>query len=601
MIWLLIRFAALAVTFSLSFAASSVEPPPGTYAIAMHGEPALPEGFARLPYASADARPGGVLRLAYLGGFDSLNPFNLKASTTAQGLNGNVYQTLMFRSADEPFTLYGLIAERVETDAARDFVTFHLDPSAHFSDGAPITSADVLFSFSLLRAKGRPPVRAAYALVKSADAPDALTVRFDLSGANDREAPLMLALMPVLSRAHVDAEHFDDPTLAIPVGSGPYRVAEVVPGRRLTLRRDLHYWGHDLNVMRGLYNFDEIRIDYYRDAGAMFEAFKAGLYDVRIEDDASRWNNAYDFPATRDGRVVVASVRNGLPKGVNGFAFNTRRPIFAEHDVREALASMFDFEWINAHFYAGVYRRSRGYFDDSELSSVGRAASPRERELLRPFPGAVDANVMEGRPSAASGDGSGRDRAVARRALDELARSGLTLRDGALRGRDGVTFQFEILVKSRAEERLALAYSQSLARIGVKATVRLVDETQYQRRRGKFDFDMTVGSWIATPSPGGEQRGRWGSAAADEESSFNITGLKSPAVDALIAALVAAQAQDDFVAAARALDRALISATEIVPLFYAPAQWVAHSSQIAKPDRDPLFGIALETWWSRNP
>jgi peptide/nickel transport system substrate-binding protein len=601
----LIRIAAAAMGLLLLPVAAPTAPgdapPPGAYAIAMHGEPALPEGFTHLPYASPAARQGGRLTLAYLGGFDSLNPFNVKALTTAQGLSGNVFQTLMFRSADEPFTLYGLIAQRIETDAARDHVVFHLDPRAHFSDGAPITSADVLFSFALLKSKGRPPVRAAYALVKSADAPDALTVKFDLTGANDREAPMMLALMPVLSRVHVDAEHFEDQTLAIPVGSGPYRVEKVVPGQRLTLRRDPDYWGRDLPIMKGLYNFDEIRIDYYRDPGAMFEAFKAGLYDVRIEDDASRWNSAYDFPAVRDGRVIVASVRSGLPKGVNGFAFNMRRPIFADRGVREALGAMFDFDWINAHLYSGAYRRSRGFFDDSELSSIDRPASPRERALLQPFPGAVTEDVMEGRNSELSSDGSGRDRAIARRALDELAKAGLNLSEGALLDRNGAALQFEILVKSRAEERLALAYSQSLARIGVAARVRLVDETQFQRRRGKFDFDMMIGSWIASPSPGGEQRGRWGSAAAEQEGSFNLTGLKSPAVDAMIAALVAARTQEDFVAAARALDRTLISQICVVPLFYAPDQWVAYNVRVAKPTQDPLFGVALETWWSREP
>jgi peptide/nickel transport system substrate-binding protein len=353
--------------------------------------------------------------------------------------------------------------------------------------------------------------------------------------------------------------------------------------------------------MRGLYNFDEIRIDYWRDAGAMFEAFQAGLYDVRIEEDASRWNSDYDFPAVRDGRVIVASVPNGLPKGVTGFAFNTRRPMFAERDVREALAAMFDFQWINAHLYAGAYRRSRGFFDDSILSSVDRPASEKERALLRPFPGAVDADVLEGRAPTPSDDGSGRDRALARLSLDRLAKAGWTLRDGALRDREGKAFQFEILVKSRAEERLALAYAGSLARIGVRANVRLVDETQFQRRRGTFDFDMAIGSWIASPSPGGEQRGRWGGAAADQQGSFNLTGLESAAVDAMIAALVAAEDQDDFVAAARALDRALISCINIVPLFYARDQWIAYSSRLVKPARDPLFGVALETWWSREP
>ncbi len=274
-------------------------------AIAMHGEPALAPGFDHFPYVNPDAPKGGRLNLAFLGAFDSLNPYNVKALSTAQGLTGNVYQSLMIRSDDEPFTLYGLIAESLETDPARDRIVFHLNPSARFSDGSPITSADVLFTFNLLKAKGRPQQRAAFSLVKSADAPDAHTVRFDLAGANDRELPLTLAIMPVLSSAHTDAEHFEDQTLQIPVASGPYRIAEVVPGQRLVLKRNPDYWARDLPVSKGLYNFDEIRIDYFRDAAAMFEAFKAGLIDYRIEDDVTRWRSEYDFPAAKDGRVIT--------------------------------------------------------------------------------------------------------------------------------------------------------------------------------------------------------------------------------------------------------------------------------------------------------
>ncbi|HYA72245.1 MAG TPA: extracellular solute-binding protein, partial [Roseiarcus sp.] len=555
---ILLALAALVAT------ARADEPP--TYAIAMHGAPALGPDFARLPYADPDAPKGGRLALAYLGAFDSLNPYNVKALSAAQGLVGNVYQSLMTRSADEPFTLYGLVARSIETDDARDRVAFHLDPRAHFSDGERITAADVVFSFNLLKAKGLPSQRAAYALARKVEAPDDLTVLFDLAGADDRELPLILAMMPVLSRVHTDAERFEDQTLQIPVGSGPYRVVEVVPGERLTLRRDPNYWGRDLPVNRGLYNFDEIRIDYYRDASAMFEAFKAGLYDFRFEDDPNRWLNGYDFPAARDGRIVRRSVPYGLPKGVSGFAFNTRRAIFADARAREALATMFDFEWINANLYSGVYKRSRSFFDDSELSSAGRPASEKERALLAPFPGAVRDDVMEGRWSPPASDGSGRDRRLARRALDLLEEAGYALRRGALANSRGEPLAFEILVKNRQEERLALAYSRSLSRIGVDAAVRLVDEVQFQRRRARFDFDMMIGSWIASPSPGNEQRGRWGSAAAEMEGAYNICGAASPAIDAMIAAVVAARGHDDFVAAVRALDRTLLSGFYIVPL-----------------------------------
>ncbi len=570
-------------------------------AIAMHGEPALPPDFDHLPYVNPEAPKGGRLDLAYLGAFDSLNPYNVKALSTAQGLIGNVYQSLMARSADEPFTLYGLIAKSIETNAARDRVIFHLDPAARFSDGTPITSADVVFTFNLLKAKGRPQQRAAFSLVKAIDAPDDWTVLYDLSGANDRELPLTLAIMPVLSRAHTDAEHFEDQTLQIPVGSGPYRVTEVKPGERLVLERDPNYWAKDLPIARGLYNFDSIRIDYYRDGTAMFEAFKAGLIDYRVEDDTTRWRAEYDFPAAKDGRIVRAGIASRLPKGVSGFAFNTRRPQFADIRVREALASMFDFEWINANLFGGAYNRSEGFFDDSELSSIGRPASERERRLLAPFPGVVRDDVMEGRWRAPVSDGSGRDRTIARNAIDELGRAGYTLRDGRLVDAHGAPLAFEILVKNRDEERLALAYARNLARIGVAASVRLVDEVQFQRRRTSFDFDVMIGTWTASPSPGNEQRGRWSSAAANAQGAYNISGVASPAIDAMIAAILAAQSNEDFVAAVRALDRLLISGFYIAPLYYAPEQWIAYSAKLGRPEKTPLFGVELSAWWRREP
>ena len=592
--------AALGVALAGAPAIAGVVGPPMS-AIAMHGEPALPPDFDHLPYVNPEAPKGGRLNLAYLGAFDSLNPYNVKALSTAQGLIGNVYQSLMTRSADEPFTLYGLVAKSIETNAARDKVVFHLDPAARFSDGTPITSADVVFTFNLLKAKGRPQQRAAFSLVKSIDAPDDRTISYDLSGANDRELPLTLAIMPVLSRAHTDAEHFEDQTLQIPVGSGPYRVAEVKPGERLLLERDPNYWAKDLPVSRGLYNFDSIRIDYYRDATAMFEAFKAGLIDYRVEDDTNRWRAEYDFPAAKDGRVIRAAIESRLPKGVSGFAFNTRRPQFADVRVREALASMFDFEWINANLFAGSYKRSEGFFDDSELSSIGRPANAREMALLATFPGAVRDDVMEGRWRAPVSDGSGRDRTIARNAIDELARAGYVLRDGRLVNAEGAQLAFEILVKNRDEERLALAYARNLARIGVAANVRLVDEVQFQRRRTRFDFDMMIGTWTASPSPGNEQRGRWSSAAANAEGAYNISGVASPAIDAMIAAILAAESSEDFVAAVRALDRLLISGFYIVPLYYAPEQWVAYSSKLGRPEKTPLFGVELSTWWRREP
>lgn len=570
-------------------------------AIAMHGAPALREGFAHMPYANPDAPKGGRLTWCLLGVFDSLNPFNLKSGSTAQGLNTNVFQTLMARSLDEPFTLYGQIAQSVETDDDRSYVIFRIDPRARFSDGAPITADDVLFTFELMKTQGRPVVRSAYGQVKKAEKLDQRTVRYDLSGVGDRELPLNLALMAVLSKAHVDPATFADTTLKPPVGSGPYVVSDVRPGERLTLARDPNYWGRDLPIHRGLFNFDEIRVDYYRDANAMFEAFKAGACDYRLETDPTRWQRGYDFPAMRDGRAARESVPFGLPKGMDGFAFNTRRAIFADVRTREALGLMFDFEWVNANIFGGLYTRTKSFFDESALSSHGRPAGARERALLAPFPGAVREDVMEGRWSPHVSDGAGRDRDGARRALALLAEAGWRRGRDGLFHRRGETLEFEIMVVTRTQERLAVAYADSLSRIGVSARVRMVDEVQYQRRRQKFDFDMIPGAWIASPSPGAEQRGRWGAAAAAQEGSFNLAGVTSPAVDAMIAAIVGARGDEDFVAAVRALDRVLLSGFYIVPLYHTSDQWIGYWKGLDKPARAPMFGVNLDLWWRVAP
>jgi len=591
----------------LAAPASAAEPAPNvaTHGLAMHGAPALPPDFDHFPYADPQAKKGGMLRVGLAGTFDSLNPFNLKSGSAAQGLVGNVFQSLMSRSQDEPFTLYPLIAQSVDTDPARTRVTFHLDPRAHFSDGAPITSEDVLFSFNLLKTKGRPQQRVAYNLVKSIEAPDARTVKFDLSGVGDRELPLILAIMPVLPKHATDIERFADATLARPVGSGPYLIDDAKPGARLLLRRDPNYWGADLPSQRGFYNFDEIDIQYFRDGNSLFEAFKAGLLDYRDETSTTRWSTGYDFPALREGRVVTEALKNDNPKGLDGFVFNTRKPMFRDIRLREALGRMFDFEWVNANLYSGLYTRTRSFFDESELSSSGRPASAKERALLAPFPDAVRADILEGTWRPPVNDGTGRDREMAKRALELLASAGYHVEGDALQ-KDGEPVSFEIMVKDRSQERLALNYASSLRRIGVDARVRLVDEVQYQRRRQKFDFDMMIGQWVASASPGNEQRMRWGSASATQEASFNLAGASSPAIDALIAALLAAQSHDDFVTAVRAYDRVLLSGFYVVPLFHASEQWIAHSTDIARPARLPryalpMFGPTLESWWRINP
>jgi peptide/nickel transport system substrate-binding protein len=568
-----------------------------SYAIAMHGNPALPADFAVMPYANADAPKGGRMVQGVLGTFDSLNPFIVKG-LPAQSLRGYVFESLMARGYDEPFSLYGLLARTIETDDARSFVTFTLDPAARFSDGAPVTAADVIFSWQLLRDHGRPNYRAYYAKVARADALDERTVRFDLGGADDRELPLILGLMPVLAEHAIDAAKFEDTTLAKPIGSGPYTVAEIDAGKSVTLKRDPNYWGRDLPINRGLWNFNELRFDYYRDANAYFEGFKTGLYDVRTEHDPARWRTGYDIPAVRDGRIVKEAFTNGLPKPASNFVFNTRRPIFADLRVRQAITMLFDAEWINRNFFFDLYRRSASYFDDSELSAYHRPADERERALLAPFPDAVRSDVLDGTWSPPTSDGSGRDRKNLRDALSLLDAAGYELRGTTLRARaNSHPFRFEIMVTSRDDERLALAFASSLARAGIDAQVRLVDAVQYDQRRIGFDFDMIPYRWEQSLSPGNEQSFYWGSAAADEQGSRNYMGVRSKAIDTTIAAMLAARERPDFVDAVRALDRLLISGSYVVPLFYLPEQWVARWTPIRHPGRTSLFGYLPETWW----
>jgi peptide/nickel transport system substrate-binding protein len=569
------------------------------HAIAMHGEPALEPGFPHFRYANPTAPKGGRLTQALLGSFDSLNPFIVRGSAFQQ-IRGYVVESLMARSLDEPFSLYGLIAESIETDAERSHVVFRLDPRARFADGTPVTAEDVLFSWRLLRDKGRPNHRTYYGKVSKAEALGERAVRFDFGAERDRELPLILGLMPVLARHATDAEQFDQTGFTAPLGTGPYLVAEVRPGESVLLRRNPTYWASDLAVNRGLNNFDELKFDFYRDGNTWFEAFKRRLYDVRFESDPGRWTTQYDFPGARNG-LVREAVESGQPKPFYGFVFNTRRGLFGDVRVREALIELFDFEWANKNLFFGAFRRSASYFDGSELSSLGRPANARERALLANFPGSVRDDVMEGRYAPPVSDGSGRDRARLKRALALLEAAGWHLKDGSMVDGAGRPFEFEILVATKDDERLALAYSRMLRRAGIEVSIRNVDVAQYERRRQTFDFDMLPYTWGQSLSPGNEQLFYFSSAAADTEGTRNYMGAKNPAIDAMIAALLAARSREDFVAAVRALDRVLISGLYVVPLYYLPGQWLARWSEIERPKQVSLYGALPETWWRVEP
>ena len=572
-----------------------------SYAIAMHGAPALPATFTHMPYANPDAPKGGRLVQGILGTFDSLNPLIVRGLAVQQ-MRGFVVESLMARGNDEPFTLYGLLARSVETDDARSYVTFHLDPRARFSDGQPVTADDVLFSWALLRDKGRPNHRQYYSKVAKAEALGPLTVRFDFGGVADRELPLILGLMPVLPRHAVDPATFEETSMTASIGSGPYRVTHVNPGVSVTLTRNPDYWGRDLPVNRGLWNFIEIRLDFYREANGYFEAFKRGLYDFRVESEPLRWHDGYDFPAVRGGEVIRDTIKTGMPQPSEFLVFNTRRPVFSDIRVRQALTLLFDFEWINRNYFFGLYGRSAGFFAGSELSAYGRPADEQELAFLKPFAAGIPPNILDGSYRLPVTDGSGRDRANLRAALNLLSQAGYQLDGAVLRQRASkAPLTFEILVTTRDQERIALAFSRDLKRAGIMATVRAVDAVQFDQRRLGFDFDMIQNRWDQSLSPGNEQYFYWGLEAADNPGTRNYMGAKDPAIDAMIANILAAQDRGVFVSAVRALDRVLMSGFYAIPVFNVREQWIARWNRIERPQATALTGYLPETWWYRPP
>ncbi|MBI3702063.1 MAG: ABC transporter substrate-binding protein [Afipia sp.] len=563
----------------------------------MHGAPALPSNFDHMPYANPDAPKGGRLVFGVPGTFDSLNPTIVKG-VALQQIRGYVVESLMTRGNDEPFTLYGLIAKSIETDDARTYVTFRIDPRAQFSDGKPILAEDVLFSWALMRDKGRTNYRLYYTKVEKAKALDERTVRFDFSNASDRELPLILGLMPVFAKHAVDTATFEETSLAPPLGSGPYKVSAVRAGASVTMTRDPNYWGRDLPANRGLWNFDEVRFDFYREANGAFEAFKRGLYDFRAESEPLRWHEGYDFPAARSGNVVRDEFTPGTPRPSEYLVFNTRRPLFADIRVREALTLLFDFEWINRNYFFGLYGRAAGYFPGSELSAYRKPADERERKLLAPFPNLIRPDVLDGTFRLPVTDASGRDRTTLRDALSLFTQAGYDLDGTVMRNRaTRQPLTFEILVTTRDQERIALAYARDLKRAGIDVSVRAVDAVQFDQRRLMFDFDMIQNRWDQSLSPGNEQAFYWGSQAADNQGTRNYMGAKNPAIDAMIATMLEARTRADFVPAVRALDRALISGFYAIPVYSAERQWVARWNRIQRPAITALSGYLPETWW----
>ncbi|MBO6901822.1 MAG: ABC transporter substrate-binding protein [Rhizobiaceae bacterium] len=574
----------------------------------MHGEPALPADFASFPYANPDAPKGGRISYGWQGSFDSLNPF-IVLGDGARGLfdaafGNNVFDTLMLRSRDEPFTLYPLLAETVETDADRTFVEFTLHADARFSDGEPVTVDDVIFSYNLLSEKGRPIYKAWIGRVDKMEKVGERGLRLTFNDKADRETPLLLAMLPILPEHATDAENFDKSSLEPLIGSGPYVVDSVRPGEVVIMKRNPDYWAKDLPSKRGFDNYDEIRINYFRDANTIFEAFKKGIIDIYPESDPLRWASGYDFPAVNDGKIKQSEFETGTPSGMYGFVMNVRRPVFADREVRRAIAGLFDFEWANKNLYAGAYTRTKSYFDGSPLSSSGRPADDAEKALLAPFPDAVVPEIMAGEWAPPKSDGSGRDRAFLKSGLDALRQAGYTLTDGKMMGPDGKQLAFEIMLNGKSGEPLAIAWQRTLGQLGIEATIRSVDSAQFLQRQRVYDFDTMLMNYTSSLSPGVEQAFRWGSGAADQDGTYNFAGVKNPAIDALIEEIVSARDRADFEVAVRAYDRVLLSGFYVVPLYHQPDQWIAHWANIKQSGYTPIYGEQFPTWWddgSRPP
>ncbi len=598
----LIRLAQTVVIGSLLACPSIAEPKSG---IAMLGDPSLPSGFANLPYANPDAPKGGHIGYGVVGTFDNLNPFILKSMrTTARGpvdpAFGNlVFEPLMLRTADEPFTLYGLLADSIDTDGARTYAEFQINPLAKWSDGVPVTPEDVVFTFETFTAKGRPPYSKRMDKIAKIEKTGERGVKFIFNEKADREFPLIIAMTPIIPK-HSSSTTFDEPSLLPAIGSGPYIIDKVDPGTRITFKRNPHYWGKDLPVKKGFDNFDTITVDYFKDENSQFEGFKKGLFDIYPEGDPAKWASNYDFPAVSNGAIKKEAFTAGTPANMFAFVFNTRQPVFADRKVRSALSMLYDFEWTNKNLFAGKYARLGSFWQNSELSAVGKPTSAQEKALLQPFAEKLSPEVMDGTWKPSVTDGSGRDRAVMLKAVLLLKDAGYVIRDGLMSGLDGKPLAFEILCANSSEEKLALVYQRTLAKVGIDAQVRTVDDAQYQQRRQVWDYDMVLASYSASLSPGIEQVGRWGSSSRDGDGTFNYAGVAEPSIDAVIAAMGKAKTRAEFVDDVRALDRLLISGNYVVPLHYLPEQWLASWTRVQHPAKISLFGYQLPTWWAKQ-
>ena len=593
------RQMAASVALILSATALAAEPQHG---IAMYGTPALPPDFVALPYANPDAPTGGKLVTANVGSFDSLNPYILKGSVHWQ-MRYLMGESLMGRSLDEPFSLYGLLAETIETGPEREWVEFTLRPEARFSDGTPVTVDDVIWSFETLGTVGHPRYHGFYGKIASIEETAARTVRFTFNTA-DRELALLAGLRPILPKAQWEGVDFAESGVDIvPITSGPYVIDDFDAGRFISMKRNPDYWGRDVvPFMNGLANIDEIRLEFFGDETAAFEAFKVGEVNTTREFNVARWESQYDFPAVQSGDIVKVVLPHERPSGMTGFVMNTRKYVFSDWRVRDAMMHAFNFEFINEAMTGSAQPRISSYWSNSPLGMAQGAAEGRVAEFLAPFADDLTPGTIEGYALPVS-DGSERNRANIAAALGQMGAAGWTVQDGVMKNAAGEPFTFEILLQVGATEPQAIIdmYVESLARLGITPTVQTADSAQFKEATDAYDFDMTYYRRGVSLSPGNEQYSYYGTEFADTPGGRNLMGVKSEAVDAMIGKLLNSESQDDFRAAVKAMDRVLTAGRYVIPIYQWNVSRVAHAKELHFPENLPIFGDwpgwQPDVWW----
>ena len=568
------------------------------HGMAMHGDLKYKKNFKNFEYSNPDAPKKGKIKLSAIGTFDNLNPYILKGVAAYQ--TSYLFETLMKSSFDEPFSQYGLLAEKVMLPDHRKWVRFKLRNFAKFSDGTKVTSDDVIFSFKILMSKGHPAWKNYYSQVEEVLKINELEVQFNFSGETNRELPLIIGYqLPIFSKKYWSNKQFDKTTLDPPVGSGPYLISDLQPGRSITLKRDPNYWGKNLNVNIGRYNFDEIHTDYYRDVTVALEAFKSGAYDFRLENSSKNWATAYNFNATKNGQVIVEEIPYARPSGMQGFAFNTRKPIFKNRNVRKALTYAFDFEWSNKNLFYNAYTRTKSFFDNSELSSQSYP-SKKELKILAKFkdkiPPEIFNEIYQPPRTDDKENGLRKNLRTARRILKD---EGWIIQNDMLTNKiTGEVLKFEILLRSPLFERIVLPLKRNFKKLGIEVSIRTVqDDSQYQKRLEEFDFDMVVTNFGSVISPGNEQKNWWSSEAADQPGTQNIIGVKNPVIDEIIDKLISANDREELVLYTKVLDRILLFNYYLIPQFHIGHYRVAYWNKISRPEITSKYDLGFDFWW----